>query len=159
MPFVYRVTQGNVSTEHLRRALRVVSCKHNSLRLSLFFDSETNRVMPRLIQTGRDGTEPFIFVKSTIESEGDLTRIMFEGLSQITDPILDGEYSFHIHVLTGKNNYTNLLQTGDIVVFNFHPSLFDRPSLKTFCQDLCMAYECETTFTCGGNERLSIDCK
>ena len=159
MPFVYHVTQGNVSIEHLRRALRVVFREHISLRLSLFFDSGTNRVMPRLIHTHKDETEPFAFVKSTIKSNGDLTRIMLEELFQVTDLILEDEYSFHILVFTEKTNYTNLLRTGDFVVFNFHPSLFDTPSLETFCQDLCEAYECETTFICDGNRRLSIGCK
>jgi hypothetical protein len=159
MPFVYRVTDGNILIERLRIAIRLVARKHSLLRTAVFCDFKTDRVIRRLIEIDENESEPFAFAQRTIESKADLSTIMSDELSKATDLKMSGGYAFHIHVFTQDNRHNNLLQTGDFLVFNFHSSLFDRSSMKTFWQDLCVAYESDTAFPAHGHPRLGIFCK
>ena len=159
MPFFYQITHGSLSIERLRHALRLVLLKHSSLRTSLFFDSTVDCLMQRIIQPKDDDEELFAFVESTLENDADLKTMMINKLCNASNFDLSSARVLLVHAFMQEKNRKNLLQRGDVIVFNFHQTVFDISSLNIFCRDLCQAYECETGWSSDDNELRYIDCK
>jgi hypothetical protein len=159
MPFFYQITEGSLSIERLRRALRLVVLKHSALRTSLLFDSTTKCLMQRIIQPMDEKEELFSFVKTIVNSDTDLKTILFDERHNSSYFNLINGGVFCVHVIIKKTGDKEFLQSGDFVIFNFHQSAFDIPSMNVFLRDLCAAYECETTLPLDDNELRYIDCK
>ena len=88
-----------------------------------------------------------------------VTNVAFEQLDQISNFDMLNGHLIRVHLLKQENNDKSFVQKGDFVIFNFHLSVFDAPSLSIFCRDLSMAYECETTLSYSDTELSYIDCK
>ena len=159
MPFFYQITARSLSVERLRRALRSVVLKHSSLRTSLLFDSRTKCLMQRISEPIGEEEELFSFVKTIANSDTDLRTILLDEHRYPSYFNLSNGRVFRVHIIIQKNGDQDFLQTGDVVIFNFHQSAFDLPSLNVFHRDLCAAYECETVLPLDDNEHRYIDCK
>lgn len=159
IPFFYQVEKGALSIDRLRFALRHVVLKHSSLRTSFFFDSTIDCLMQRIIKPEDGKEELFAFTESTLKMDADWKSVMYNKLYNFSNLNLSIGCVFSVHIFKHESDNENLLQTGDIVVFNFHQSVFDILSLNMFCRDLSMAYESETALLCNDNELHYIDCK
>ena len=63
MPFVYRLCPGDVlSTTRLHQALQKLIIKHQSLRTSLVFDTQTNMLMQRIIHPNENFNKSIIYI-------------------------------------------------------------------------------------------------
>jgi hypothetical protein len=159
MPFFYQLIEGTLSIERLRRALRLVVLQHFTLRTSLVFDATIDCLMQRIIELKNDEEELFVFVKSTLNGDTDLRAIILNELCNPLNFNLSNGHVFRVHIVLHQNNHTDFLQIGDSLIFNFHQSAFDHPSLDIFHRDLCMAYEHESISPSSNNVIRYIDCK
>jgi Condensation domain len=142
MPFLYRMlSSATLSITQLRLALQLVVMKHQSLRTSLFFDTDENVLMQRIIEPSDDNHQLFAFVESTFASEEELSGIMHDERGNPNHFDLGRGLVFRCHILHhGKVPRDDLLHEGDALIFNFHHALFDFPSMELFHRDLHQAY-------------------
>ncbi len=142
MPFLYRLSSGHtLSTRLLHHALQLILTKHLSLRTSLTFDTQTNQLIQRIITSNDNSKQLFTFTQSTFETDEQLNDIMYyeKSNSQLFD--LAQGLVFRCHLIHYKNISSNdLLTQKDALIFNFHHTLFDYPSMNIFLHDLYEAY-------------------
>ncbi|CAM4920606.1 unnamed protein product [Rotaria socialis] len=155
--YFYKLSEGSLSIERLRRALRLVVLKHSSLRTLFLFDSKVDCLMQRIIPYNDNGEELFTFVHSTFKDDKNLKNIMLNELHNPLNFDLFNGCVFRVHIIVQDSSNDDLLQIGDYLFFNFHPIAFDIPSFDIFYQVLCMAYECGTTSPCSGQHLRYID--
>ena len=162
MPFIYRLDYGSVlSIEKLRHALQLIIMKRESLRTSLYFNSETNQLMQRALDFHENQHKLFRLVQSTFQDENHIELIMHNEKrnSQLFD-LSEGRV-FRCHILRRmpitKNN--DILSHKDGVIFNFHHGLFDSPSMDVFLHDLNEAYTTGVLCSGGTSQLRYIDCK
>ncbi|CAF4152934.1 unnamed protein product, partial [Adineta steineri] len=78
MPFLYRLhSQHTLSTTQLHHALQLILTKHQSLRTSIIFDNETNKLIQRIIDINDHTRKSFTFIESTFETDEQLHTIMY----------------------------------------------------------------------------------
>ncbi|CAF4075682.1 unnamed protein product, partial [Adineta steineri] len=143
MPFFYRLYKEDVlHVEQLRDALQLIVNKHESLHTSLLFDTEKNFLMQRIININYNTKPLFTFIESTYETD-----------EQLNDIIKNEEYNpqlfdlaqglvFRCHLIYYKQiSSNNILSEKDILIFNFHHTIFDYPSMNIFLHDLDQAYK------------------
>ena len=143
MPFLYRLsTSGTLSITRLRRALSIVVMKHESLRTSIFFDTDRNMLMQQIIvPTDDDCQRLFSFMESTIATEEELSSIMHDERGNPTHFDLARGLVFRCHIIHHTlASSDDFLCGGAALVFNFHHALFDFPSMPIFLRDLRQAY-------------------
>jgi hypothetical protein len=167
MPFLYRLSTNNtLSISQLRRALYLVIMKHTSLRTSLFFDTNENMLMQRIIEPNDDNDDNhphqlFTFIVSTFQKEADLCNIMHDERGNPNHFDLARGLVFRCHIVHHEPISSNdLLCEGDALIFNFHHALFDFPSMNIFHRDLDQAYR--TSQLMNGNDNTTLrylDCK
>ena len=142
MPFLYHLHPGHtLSTIQLRQALQLIVTKHQSLRISLIFDTEKNLLMQQIIDFTDNNNTTFEFLESTFETDEQLNNIMYNEKcnSQLFD--LAQGLVFRCHLVYYKEiSSNNLLSDKDALIFNFHHALFDIPSMNVFLHDLNQAY-------------------
>jgi NRPS condensation-like uncharacterized protein len=142
MPFLYRLcSEHTLSIKKLHHALQLIVTKHLSLRTSLIFDTESNRLIQRIIDSENDNKQLFSFIESTFDTDEQLIDIMHDETrnSQIFD-LVQG-LAFRCHLVHHKQISSNdLLTDKDAIFFNFHHALFDFPSMNVFLHDLDQAY-------------------
>jgi NRPS condensation-like uncharacterized protein len=142
MPFLYQLSSGHtLSVQELRHAVQLIITKHLSLRTALIFDTENNRLMQRIIDLNDDGKQPFKFIKSTFDTDEQLTDIMHdEKRNSLLFNLAQG-LVFRCHLVYHNQISSNdLLCDKDVIIFNFHHALFDFPSMNVFLHDLDQAY-------------------
>ncbi|CAF1468752.1 unnamed protein product, partial [Adineta steineri] len=142
MPFLYRLhSQHTLSTTQLHHALQLTLTKHQSLRTSIIFDNETNKLIQRIIDINDHTRKLFTFIESTFETDEQLHTIMYDEKYNSQLFHLDQGLVFRCHILYYKKiSSNNLLCDKDRIIFNFHHVLFDFPSMKIFLHDLNQAY-------------------
>ncbi|CAF4238711.1 unnamed protein product, partial [Adineta steineri] len=142
MPFVYSLYAHHIlSVKHLRHALQQIVTKHHSLRTSLIFHTESDRLLQRIIDINNNNRQLFTFIENTYETQ-----------EQLNDIIHEEKYNSHLFDLTQglvfrcqlvyykQISSNHLLSDKDLLVFNFHHSVFDYPSMNIFLHDLNQAY-------------------
>ncbi len=142
MPFLYQLCSDyTLSIKHLHHALQLILTKHPSLRTSLIFDTESNQLIQRIIDSN-DNTEPlFIFTQSTFDTEEQLIDIMHDEKRNSQLFNLAQGLVFRCHLVHHKQISSNdLLTDKDAIIFNFHHALFDFPSMDVFLHDLDQVY-------------------
>ena len=142
MPFLCRLSSGHIlSIIQLRQALQQVVIKHESLHTSLFFNTDKNVLMQRVIDLSENNNKLFAFIESTFETNEQLNDVMYNEKcnSQLFD--LSQGLVFRCHLVYHKQISSNdILCDKDAIIFNFHHALFDFPSMNVFLHDLNQAY-------------------
>jgi NRPS condensation-like uncharacterized protein len=141
MPFLYRLlSQHTLSVQKLLHALQLIVIKHQSLRTSLVFDKENNRLMQQIIDRN-DNNKLFALIESTFETDDQLNEIMHDEKRNSQHFDLAEGPVFRCHLVFHKQISSNdLLCDKDAIIFNFHHALFDFPSMNVFLDDLNEAY-------------------
>jgi hypothetical protein len=142
MPFLYRVyPQHTLLIKYLRHALQLIVTKHLSLRTSLIFDTESNRLMQRIINSKDNTKQSFTFIESTFDTEELLIDIMHDEKRNSQLFNLAQGLVFRCHLVHHKQiSSIDLLTDKDAIIFNFHHALFDFPSMDVFLHDLNQAF-------------------
>ncbi|CAF4172008.1 unnamed protein product [Adineta steineri] len=142
MPFQYRLyPEHTLSLKRLLHALQLIVLKHESLHTSLVFDTEKNQVIQRIIDLNTNHKQMLSIIETTYETDEQLTEIMHDEkrnpqLFDLTQGLV-----FRCHIIYYKQISSNhLLSDKDILIFNFHHSVFDYPSMNLFLHDLNQAY-------------------
>ncbi|CAF3884876.1 unnamed protein product, partial [Adineta steineri] len=142
MPFVYSLySYHTLSAQHLRHALQLTVTKHQSLRTSLIFHTENNRLMQQIIDFNQNNNTLFTFIESTYETDEQLNHILHD--EKYNPQLFDVAQGLVIrcHLVHYKQVSSNhLLSDKDLIIFNFHHALFDFPSMNIFLHDLNQAY-------------------
>ncbi|CAF4099703.1 unnamed protein product, partial [Adineta steineri] len=142
MPFVYSLySYHTLSAEHLRHALQLIVIKHEALRTSLTFHTENNRLMQQIIDFNQNHNTLFTIIESTYTTHEQLNHIIHE--EKYNPQLFDAAQGlvFRCHLVYYKQISSNhLLSDKDILIFNFHHSVFDYPSMNIFLHDLNQAY-------------------
>ncbi len=161
MPFLYRLSsEHTLSIKQLRHALQLIVTKHLSLRTSLIFDTESNRLMQRIIDSNDSDKRLFALIESTFDTKEQLTEIMHNEKvnSQLFNLAL-GLVS-RCHLLYHEHISSNdLLTDKDAIIFNFHHALFDFPSMNMFLHDLDEAYKTGQLHRNDEIDLRYLDCK
>ncbi|CAF1238808.1 unnamed protein product [Adineta steineri] len=143
MPFVYRLQQGHtLSITQLRHALHLIVNKHLSLLTSLHFDTQKNLLMQRVItHEDKNNNNVFSIIHTTYETDDQLNDILHD--EKRNSHLFDHAQGvvFRCHLVYYKQISPNhLLSDKDLIIFNFHHTLFDFPSMEMFLYDLTQAY-------------------
>jgi hypothetical protein len=144
-----RLERGSLSIDRLLSALRFVLYKHAVLRTSLIFNNESS-IVEQSITNNHEiftlGDEKFF------ENENELQHIMYQ--TTINPNLLDLSKSrvFYCQILRqqnsiDQNNDNELIIHGDVLMIAFHHATFDRSSRQIFFNDLCSAYNSNTTMS------------
>jgi NRPS condensation-like uncharacterized protein len=161
MPFFYRLSSGDtLSIKQFRHALQLIVTKHLSLRTSLVFDTENNRLMQRIIDSNDNEKQLFTFIESIFDTNEQLIDIMHDETrnSQIFD--LAQGLVFRCHLVHHKQiSSNNLLTDKDAIIFNFHHALFDFQSMDVFLHDLDKAYKTNQLSNDDDSNLRYLDCK
>ncbi|CAF4666490.1 unnamed protein product [Rotaria socialis] len=141
LPFLHRVASGDtLSITKLRKALQLVVMKHVILRTSLYFDTDKNILMQRIMDPN-DSEEFFSFIESTFETDEDLNTIMHNERGNPHNFNLSNGLVCRCHVVYHKSiSKKRILCAKDALIFNFHHASFDFPSMAVFRRDLDQAY-------------------
>jgi hypothetical protein len=161
MPFVYRLcSEHTLSIKHLRDALQLIVTKHLSLRTALIFDTDSSRLVQRIIDSNNNKKQPFTFIESTFETEEQLIHILHDekGNSQLFD--LAQGLVFRCHLVYHEHISSNdFLTDKDVIIFNFHHALFDFPSMNVFLRDLDHVYKTGQLSRDDDSVLRYLDCK
>jgi hypothetical protein len=127
--------------KQLRHDLQLIVTKHLSLRTSLIFNTECNRLVQRIIDSNNSTQQLFTFIQSTFDTNEQLIDIMHDEKRNSQLFNLAQGLVFRCHLVHHKQISSNDLLTGkDAIIFNFHHALFDFPSMNVFLHDLDQAY-------------------
>ena len=162
MPFVYRLCSGDVlSSTRLHQALHKVIIKHQSLRTSIIFDTETNMLMQRIIDWNDNlNSDLFTFTESIYETDEQLNNIMYDEQTNSQHFDLAHGQVFRCYILYYKQIPSDhLVSDRDIIIFNFHHALFDLSSMDIFLHDLNQAYTTSQLPTDDSGHLRYLDCK
>ena len=162
MPFVYQLRPGDVlSTTRLHQALQKLIIKHQSLRTSLVFDTQTNMLMQRIIHPNENyNNRLFTFIESIYKTDEQLSSIMYDEQTNSQHFDLVQGLVFRCHLVYYKQiSSDHLLSDKDLLVFNFHPALFDVSSMDVFLYDLNQIYTTIQLSTDDHTNLRYLDCK
>ncbi|CAF3968932.1 unnamed protein product, partial [Adineta steineri] len=142
MHFLYRLHRHHsLSEQQLRHALELIITKHQSLRTSLIFHTETDRLLQQIINMNGNNRPLFTFIESAYETDEQLNEILHDEKRNPHLFDLAQGLVFRCHIIYYKQISSNhLLSHKDVLIFNFHHALFDFPSMKVFHHDLNQAY-------------------
>jgi hypothetical protein len=166
IPSIYGISSLDkpVSITRIRRALRAVVAKHSILRTALYLDVDGRLVQHRMnIDETFDEQEHFGFTvlevsdDTTIETKLEEICYNYETFNlakgRVTDfHILRDQYCYH-----SSSQNDDLLTDDDLIIFNFHHSVFDGSSLSIFFRDFCVAYETDCSLPVDDNAFQYID--
>jgi hypothetical protein len=144
-----RVVDGSLSVNHLLCAVRYVLNKHKILRTSLIF----NNVDGILKQCITDNHQTFILAdEKTFKHETELIDIIYQTTIHPNLFDLSKGRVFQCQIvrqqkLPNENNDNDLITYGDVLIIAFHHVAFDRSSRQIFFNDLCSAYNSNTTIS------------
>jgi hypothetical protein len=144
-----RVVRRSLSIDRLQLALRYVLNKHKVLRTSLIFNYDDGT----LKQCITDKHQTFkLATELTFKSEHELQDIIYQTTIDPNLFDLSNGRVFHCqilrqHKLVNENKDDKLLTVCDVLIVAFHHVAFDRSSRQIFLNDLCTAYNSNTTMT------------
>jgi hypothetical protein len=146
---VLRVVGGSLSIDRLLRALQFVLNKHAVLHTSLVFNNENGTLIQYI--TGNHHTFT-LAVEQTFENENELQEIIHQTTIDPNLFNLSNSRVFFCQILrrpkmTNKINENNFITDSDVLLFGFHHAATDRSSEQIFYQDLCFAYNNNTTWS------------
>ncbi|CAF1151209.1 unnamed protein product, partial [Adineta steineri] len=131
MPFVYRLQSTHpLSIKQLHHALHLTVNKHPSLHTSLYFGTQKNLLMQRVI-THEDKNNNYVFsiIETTYETDEQLNEILHDEKRNPHLFDLAQGLVFRCHIIYYKQIFSNhLLSDKDVLIFNFHHAQFDFPS-------------------------------
>ncbi|CAF1557977.1 unnamed protein product [Adineta steineri] len=161
MPFVYRLhSHHTLSVQHLRHALQLIVTKHQSLRTSLTFDTESNRLIQHIIDMNDNNRQLITFIESTYETDEQLNEILHDERRNPHLFDLAQGLVFRCHVIYHEQISSNhILSDKDVLIFNFHHALFDFPSMNIFLHDLNQAYTTGQLLYDDNTTLRYLDCK
>ena len=142
-----RVIRGFLSTHRLQRALRLVLNKHKILRTSLFLNNDNGALKQCITLDHQTFT---LAAEQTFDNENELNDIIYQ---TITNPVLfdlSNGRVFHCQVLRKQNvgdddTDKQVITNSDVLIIAFHHAASDRSSAQIFLDDLCNAYNNNTT--------------
>ena len=142
MSFVYQLCFGNtLSVQQLNRSLQLIVDKHLSLRTSVIFDKEEAALIQRIVELYANNNGLFTFTESTFDTDEQLDDIIYNEKHNFQLFNLAQGLVFRYHLVYYKNiSADGLLSDQDVIIFNFHHAVFDRPSMDVFLHDLNQAY-------------------
>jgi NRPS condensation-like uncharacterized protein len=160
-PFLYRLSsQNTLSIQQLRHALQLLLTKHQSLRTSLISDPEKNQLIQKIIELNHNSNESFTFIESTFETDEQLNNIMHDEKHNPQLFAVAQGLVFRCHIVYYKQvSSYNLFTDKDVLIFNFHHAIFDRPSMDVFLHDLNQAYTIGLLTNDDDNLLRYLDCK
>ncbi|CAF4156758.1 unnamed protein product, partial [Adineta steineri] len=142
MPFIYHLhLHHTLSVQHLRQALQIIGTKHESLRTSLICNTESDQLMQQIIDFSQNNNTLFTFIESTYETKEQLNDILYD--EKYSPHLFDLAHGlvFRCHLIYYKQiSSDHLLSDNDVIIFNFHHSVFDYLSMNIFLHDLNQAY-------------------
>ncbi|CAF1168864.1 unnamed protein product [Adineta steineri] len=143
MPFLYRISKGHtLSIQQLRQALQLIVRKHQSFRTLLNFDTEKNSFMQRIVDIYDDTNRLYALIENTYETQEQLNDILHKEKYNPQRFDVAQDLVFRCHLVYYKQISSNdLLSDKDLLIFNFHHSIFDYPSMNIFLHDLNQAYK------------------
>ncbi len=161
MPFLYRLcSEHTLSIKQLHHTLQLIVLKHPSLRTSLIFDTESNKLMQRIIDSKNNTKQLFTFSQSTFDTDEQLIDIMHDEKRNSQLFNLAQGLVFRCHLVHHKQISSNdLLTDKDAIIFNFHHALFDFPSMNVFLHDLDQAYTTGQLSKDDDSDLRYLDCK
>jgi hypothetical protein len=161
MPFIYQLDLEYIlSIKQLHHALQLIVAKHLSLRTSLIFDTENNRLMQRIIDWNDNEKQLFTSIQSTFDTNEQLIDIMHDEKRNSQLFNLAQGLVFRCHLLHHKQISSNdFLTDKDAIIFNFHHGVFDFPSMNVFLHDLDEAYKTNQLSKDDGSVLRYLDCK
>jgi hypothetical protein len=161
MPFLFRLfPQHTLSVKQLRQSLQQIVTKHLSLRTALIFDTQTNRLMQRIIDSNDNEKQPFTFIESIFDRDDQLIDIMHVEKSNSQLFNLAQGLVFRCQLLHHKQiSSSDLLTDKDAIIFNFHHALFDFPSMNIFLHDLGHVYKTGQLLGEEDNSLRYLDCE
>jgi hypothetical protein len=161
MPFLYRPCSGQtLSIKQLRHALQLIVTKHLSLRTSLIFNTECNRLVQRIIDSNDSTQQLFAFIRSTFDTNEQLIDIMHDEKRNSQLFNLAQGLVYRCHLVHHKQISSNdLLTDQDAIIFNFHHALFDFPSMYACLHDLDEAYKTNELSRDDHSDLRYLDCK
>ena len=116
--------------------------------------------MQRVIPLNDQSEQLFTFTESIFETDEELIRIMHDETSNLDLFDLVRGLVFRCHLVYHKEISTDdLLRDKDVIIFNFHPALFDHLSLNIFLTDLRQAYATEQLIHNDHTLVQYLDCK
>ncbi len=142
MPFLYRPCSGHtISIKQFYAVLQLIVTRHRSLRTSLIFNTESNKLMQRIIDSKDNKQQLFTFTQSMFDTDEQLIDIMHNEKRNPQLFNLARGLVFRCHLVHHKQiSSDDLLTDRDVIIFNFHHALFDFPSMDVFLHDLDQAY-------------------
>jgi NRPS condensation-like uncharacterized protein len=140
----YVLLNCSVSIKRLREALHRVIVKHAILHTSFHLDTQTNKWFQRIEPLVSDN-EGFIFaVSEGLQSDDEIRSLVTREIvhRDLFDTKRGQLVRLHI-VRRAKTAPINedLLQVGDIIIFNIRHEAIDGTSIPIFLSDLAQAYE------------------
>ena len=162
MPFVYRLCPNNfLSTSRLHHGLHQIIIKHQSLRTSLIFNTETNILIQRIIDSNEKYNDQlFTLIESIYQTDVQLNNIIYDEQTNSQHFNIDQGRVFRCHIVYYKQISSNhLLQHNDILIFNFHHVSFDLSSMNIFLHDLNQVYTTNQLLTDDNTTLRYLDCK
>jgi hypothetical protein len=161
MPFLYRLcSQHTLSIKQLRHTLQLIVTKHQSLRTSIIFDTQSNRLMQRIIDLNDNNKQLFSFIESTFDTDEQLNDIMHNEKRNSQLFNLSQGLVFRCHLVHHNQiSSNNLLYDKDVIIFNVHHALFDFPSMNVFLRDINQVYSTGQLLTNEDTVLRYLDCK
>ncbi len=161
MTFLYRLcSQHTLSIKQLRHALQLIVTKHLSLRTSLLLDTQSNRLMQRIIDFNDNNKQLFSFIESTFNTDEQLNDIMHNEKRNSQLFNLSQGLVFRCHLVHHNQiSSNNLLYDKDVIIFNVHHALFDFPSMNVFLRDINQVYSTGQLLTNEDTVLRYLDCK
>jgi hypothetical protein len=161
MPFLYRLCfEHTLSIKQLHHTLQLIVVKHPSLRTALIFDTESNQLMQRIIDSKDNKQQLFTFTENTFNTDDQLIHIMHDEKRNSQLFNLAEGLVFRCHLLHHRQISTNdLLTDKDAIIFNFHHASFDFPSMDMFLHDLDEAYTAGQLSKDDDRDLRYLDCK
>ena len=166
IPLFYRVSQGSLSINRLRRALGQIAREHSILRTALRLDSVSGN-LTQYIQPDND-REWFAFCTSSVNKEEDknfLQTILFEETTNRMHFDLTQGQVCRCHIVRHRSlvnsDDDDILSIGDWIIFNFHHVAVDGESERIFLDELQKFYSHEQSLEANGEQTTLkyIDCK
>jgi hypothetical protein len=154
---VVRLVRGSLSIDRLLEAIRLVLNKHKILLTSLIFNNESG-ILNQCV-TNNHQTFTFAETQTLEDDDGNYNDIIYQ--MTMNPRLFDLSHGrvFHCQLLRKQNmdNDNLLLPNSDIIVIAFHHAAFDRSSRQIFFNDLCDAYNNNTTMLNKENSLQYID--
>ena len=114
--------------------------------------------MQKINNLNNKSSQLFTFIESTYETHKQLTEIMYNEKRDSQLFNLAQGLVFRCHIVHYKRmSSDDLLCDQDAIVFNFHHTLFDYPSMDVFLHDLDQAYTTGQLTTDNGSSLRYLD--